>query len=63
MLHPEIEASNQGSMTQERLQRVVPSGRWGTVEEVASAVCYLASVEASYVTGLAMTVDGGYRAR
>ncbi len=63
MLHPEIEASNQGSMTGERLQRIVPAGRWGSAEEVASAVCYLASEEASYITGLAMSVDGGYRAR
>jgi 3-oxoacyl-[acyl-carrier protein] reductase len=31
----------------------------GTPEEVASAVLYLASPEASYVTGIELLVDGG----
>lgn len=39
-----------------------PLGRLGTPEEVASVVGYLSSPEASYVTGLAMTVDGGWTA-
>ncbi len=39
-----------------------PMGRLGTPEEVASAVAYLCSPEASYVNGLAMTVDGGWTA-
>lgn len=34
--------------------------RYGTPEEVASAVCYLASDEASYITGEVMYVGGGY---
>lgn len=34
-------------------------GRLGTPEEVASVVCFLASDEASYVTGIAVPVDGG----
>ena len=33
------------------------------VEDVASAVCYLASDEAGYITGHAMVVDGGWRAK
>ncbi len=50
-------------MSDERLRQIVPAQRWGSPEEVASTVCYLASKEASYVTGLAMVVDGGFRAR
>jgi len=38
----------------------VPLGRAGFPEDVAGAFCYLASEEASYVTGELVTVDGGW---
>jgi 3-oxoacyl-[acyl-carrier protein] reductase len=37
----------------------VPAGRFGTVDEVAAAVVYLASDEAAYVTGHTLHVNGG----
>ena len=42
-----------------RLQASVPIGRLGEAEDVAAAVVYLASSEASYVTGATLNVNGG----
>jgi NAD(P)-dependent dehydrogenase (short-subunit alcohol dehydrogenase family) len=39
-----------------------PSGRTATVEEIASFVAYLLSDEAAFVTGAALTADGGFTA-
>lgn len=46
----------------ERLAERVPLGRVGQAEEIAAAVVYLASDSASFVTGTALTVDGGWTA-
>ncbi|WP_426702332.1 3-oxoacyl-ACP reductase family protein [Rhodanobacter sp. Col0626] len=46
----------------ERLRPMMALGRMGSGDEVASLVAYLARPEASYITGAALTVDGGYLA-
>jgi NAD(P)-dependent dehydrogenase (short-subunit alcohol dehydrogenase family) len=38
----------------------IPMDRWGLADEIASAALFLASDEASYITGVLMPVDGGY---
>ncbi|MDR6512835.1 NAD(P)-dependent dehydrogenase (short-subunit alcohol dehydrogenase family) [Novosphingobium capsulatum] len=43
----------------EMLSAVVPIGRMGTAEEVASAALFLASREASFINGVDLYVDGG----
>jgi glucose 1-dehydrogenase len=41
------------------MERTIPAGRIGAPEEVASAIAFLASDEASYITGQTIFVDGG----
>ena len=48
--------------TIQMLEEMVPLGRMGQPEDVAAAVVYLVSDEASYVTGLELAVDGGVMA-
>lgn len=43
----------------EAILRMVPLGRAGKPEDVAAAVCFLASAQADYITGEIMDVDGG----
>jgi NAD(P)-dependent dehydrogenase (short-subunit alcohol dehydrogenase family) len=39
-----------------------PMARWGEPAELAAAALFLASDEASFITGAALAVDGGYAA-
>ncbi len=49
--------------TRQQLAAMHPIGRTGKPEEIASAVLYLCSDGASFVTGQALTIDGGYTAQ
>jgi len=44
------------------MAKAIPARRVGTPEEVAACIRFLASAEASYVTGTTLTVDGGLSA-
>jgi len=45
------------------INSMTPMGRMGEVDDIAKAAVYLASDDSSYVTGLTLYVDGGYRAQ
>lgn len=49
-----------GSLDLDWMMQRVPFGRMAEASEIADAVCYLASEKASYVTGQALVVDGGW---
>ena len=46
-----------------RFAGMVPAKRLGAPEDIARAVLFLSSEEASYITGTSLTVDGGMLAR
>ena len=47
---------------EDELAHTVPLGRYGVTDDVTSAALYLASDMSSYVSGIALTVDGGWLA-
>ncbi|MBE2183102.1 MAG: 3-oxoacyl-[acyl-carrier-protein] reductase [Anaerolineae bacterium] len=42
-----------------KLNENIPLGRWGSIEDVAKATAFLATDDASYITGHVLVVDGG----
>jgi len=45
--------------TQQQWASQIPLGRLGSPDDIANAVCFLASDEASYITGQVLAVNGG----
>ncbi|MBX3083602.1 MAG: 3-oxoacyl-[acyl-carrier-protein] reductase [Anaerolineae bacterium] len=43
----------------DQINKSIPLERWGTIDDVAYAVAFLASDEAAYITGQVLSVDGG----
>ncbi|MHB8626654.1 MAG: SDR family NAD(P)-dependent oxidoreductase [Aggregatilineales bacterium] len=59
MLHKFVQAQSDPARIRQEFDEMHPIGRVGTIDEVASVFVFLASDEASFVTGANYTVDGG----
>jgi NAD(P)-dependent dehydrogenase (short-subunit alcohol dehydrogenase family) len=55
-----LASSEVGEQRKKLISDAVPLGRFGTPEEIAKAAVFLASDDASYITGTELFVDGGF---
>jgi NAD(P)-dependent dehydrogenase (short-subunit alcohol dehydrogenase family) len=55
-----LASSETGEQRRKTISTTVPLGRFGRPEEIAKAVVFLASEDASYITGIELFVDGGF---
>jgi NAD(P)-dependent dehydrogenase (short-subunit alcohol dehydrogenase family) len=61
MVHSGAKGSEEG--TSEYFRKMIPMGRLGTADELASAAVFLASDQSSFITGIDLPVDGGTASR
>jgi NAD(P)-dependent dehydrogenase (short-subunit alcohol dehydrogenase family) len=58
-IETEMLQQNQNTAVRDMLRSAIPADRYGAPAEVASAVAYLVRIDAAYVTGQVLPVDGG----
>ena len=63
ILTPMTEQRRADPVVYQRMLSRIPMGRYGTADEVALAVLYLASDESAFVTGSELVIDGGWTAQ
>jgi NAD(P)-dependent dehydrogenase (short-subunit alcohol dehydrogenase family) len=57
---PPWHSIDEAEETMKTISNTIPLGRWGTPDEIAKAVVFLASDDSSYITGTELFVDGGF---
>ena len=63
MVTNNTEALRDDDIRQQEILTRIPAGKWGTPEDLAGPVVFLASEAASYIQGYTLAVDGGWLAR
>ncbi|MET6997752.1 SDR family NAD(P)-dependent oxidoreductase [Chitinophaga defluvii] len=60
--HTDTDMNPADGVIADMVRDTIPTGGYGTVEDIASLVAYLASEESRYINGASLTIDGGVNA-